>query len=255
MRRWVFVLFAASCVAVSFHSFACGAEIGRQPARDGAGTKSGTAPSQIEIAVRVLEVSRTKLRELELERDLAFMLTDEATGDFRFEVFDDRAKVDLAVKVMLANAGKIFAEPTLAGSDRQPLSFRSGGTVKVPKLKDAPDGPMQMIEYGTTISALPKLQENGELMLDLDIQVGELDPKSNVTVGTHIIPGVRRRRVNPSVTMRSGQTVVISGLRQSRVESQRKGNFLVGKTESRTNETDLVILVRPTYTPSNVTAK
>jgi Flp pilus assembly secretin CpaC len=227
---------AVLCLVLSFDSFARGAE-----------TKSVAAPAQIRIEFRLLEVSRTKLRQQKLQPEQEFLFRDEAKSKgspFPFRIFDvdESAKLDQAVNAILASAGKIIVEPTLAGPNGQPLNFRAGDTLKI----GLPDGSTEAREMGTSIKAVPNLQPNGDLKLDLFVRVSELQPKLDVVLGGRKFPGFRTRQFMPNVTLRSGQTFVMSGMQKERVETRKVG--LIGKTQESVNEIETVLVVRPTFT-------
>ena len=232
---------AVLCLVLSVDSFARGAE-----------TKSVAAPAQIRIEFRLLEVSRTKLRQLKLQPEQEFLFRDETKSKGSpFHIFDvdDSAKLDQAVNAILASAGKIIVEPTLAGPDGQPLNFRAGDTLKI----GLPDGSTEARELGTSIKAVSNLQPNGDLKLDLFVRVSELQPKLDVVLGGRKFPGFRTRQFMPNVTLRSGQTFVMSGMQKERVETRKVG--LIGKTQESVNEIETVFIVRPTYTLPKAAAK
>jgi hypothetical protein len=202
----------------------------------------------ITLSFRVLELSRTKLRDLGFDRGNIFTFPN-ITGNSDFDIIDDPVKVDGLIDALIRNnIIRPLAEPTLVTVNGRRAIFHSGG--EVPRPHSSGDQPTanEFIKFGTSIEANPLLQKDGSLKLEFDVRLTDLDPALNHTDGGKTILGFRKLQVNSGIVARSGQTVVMSGLVQQRVERARGAN---GQTNEQINEIETVILVRPTYKVSS----
>ncbi len=232
---------------------------------------------QVLLHVKVMEVSRTKLRELGFDwayisgsnviaSGAAGLLqtatpasgTDPASiainsGNFLFNIINGPSTFFGVLEAMRQdNLAKILAEPTLVTVSGRPASFQSGGEVPV-TTGGGLGVPSNTVykQYGTQVDFVPIVLGNGRIRLEIRPEVSELDGAR----GTDEQPAFRNRRVDTGVEMQAGQTLAIAGLIQSRVESQRLGLPWVSelpyvgaafrRTKEEINEVELLILVTP----------
>lgn len=232
---------------------------------------------QVLLHVKVMEVSRTKLRELGFDwayisgnniiaSGAAGLLTDAtgatgttaaavtAAGNFRFNIVNGPSTFFGVLDAMRRdNLAKILAEPTLVTVSGRPASFQSGGEVPV-TTGGGLGVPANTVykQYGTQVDFVPIVLGNGRIRLEIRPEVSEIDGARTSEDGQ---PAFRNRRVDTGVEMQAGQTLAIAGLIQSRVESQRLGLPWVSelpyvgaafrRTREETNEVELLILVTP----------
>ena len=232
---------------------------------------------QVLLHVKVMEVSRTKLRDLGFDwsyisgnniiaSSAAGLLTnavaataDEAaavtgTGNFRFNIINGPNTFFGILQAMRKdNMAKILAEPTLVTVSGRPASFQSGGEVPV-TTGGGLGVPANTIykPYGTQVDFVPIVLGNGRIRLEIRPEVSELDGANKSADGQ---PAFRNRRVDTGVEMVAGQTLAIAGLISNRVESSRVGLPWVSelpyvgaafrRTQETMNEVELLILVTP----------
>lgn len=145
---------------------------------------------------------------------------------------------------------KILAEPTIVAISGRPSKFHVGGTFYIVPQGLAAAPPMP-IEFGTKVDFVPIVLGNGRIRLEVRPEVSEVD--ASLSVGG--IPGTRKRNVETGVEMQAGQTLAIAGLVQSRQEAQNRGLPLVSevpylgalfrRVHHERNEVELLILVTP----------
>jgi pilus assembly protein CpaC len=145
---------------------------------------------------------------------------------------------------------KIMAEPTIVAINGRSSKFHVGGTFYI-----VPQGlaaaPPRDIDFGTTLEFVPIVLGNGRIHLEVRPEVSEVDQSLNVGG----IPGTRKRSVDTAVEMEAGQTLAIAGLVQSREEAQNRGlpwvsevpyiGALFRRVHHERNEVELLILVTP----------
>jgi len=123
------------------------------------------------------------------------------------------------------------------------------------------------IEYrdtGIMLSVTPNINENGLVTMDIDQEISEQAP--NVSVGGKDYPSFFKRKTTTTLTVQSGQTIVIGGLIRETTSDGSSGapwftripvlSFLFGKTSDSVSKTELIILISPYViaTPDDVDA-
>jgi len=123
------------------------------------------------------------------------------------------------------------------------------------------------IEYrdtGIMLSVTPNINEHGLVTMDIDQEISE--QATNVSVGGSDYPSFFKRSVASTLTVQSGQTIVIGGLIRETKSDGASGtpwftdlpvlSFLFGKTSDSVSKTELIILISPYViaTPDDVDA-
>lgn len=232
---------------------------------------SGIPNLQVLLKIRVLEISRTKLRKLGIDFDgmrsapnavfnnasrknnknpalpvvphiasnndapdvvskdngdpRPHIASNEDASHMAFKgssdfAFNALASTDPYLKVLDAlvkgNLAKVIAEPTLVAINNQPGFFRSGGNIwdAVPQANRKMGDKKEI--YGTMIDCTPTVFANRKIRLDCQIQLNELDWTNSTILAGKTIPGVQSMTVHTAIECKSGQTVVLGGLRQRR---------------------------------------
>lgn len=240
--------------------------------------------SQVQLHVKVLEIQRTKIRELGFnfltlgqQYALASTIGGVAPNPFPEATFGgpgaaasiaaENAELSFAItgssdifqgfiKALQTEAlAKVLAEPVLVTTSGRPASMLSGGEFPVLVPQGVGATSIEWREFGVRMEAVPIVLGNGRLRLDIAPEVSARDVSNAVNVNGFVVPGLSVRRVNTQVEMRFGETLMIGGL----ISTLRTGNtskvpFLgelpwIGAAFSRKSynegETELLILVTP----------
>jgi pilus assembly protein CpaC len=231
---------------------------------------------QILLNVQVMEVSRTKLRQLGFDfaeiNGNDFVISSisgliaaassqtgsvTASGDtLRFGVINNANSFFGFLKALRQNdLMKILAEPKLATVSGRPASFNVGGEFPVLVPQSLGTVSIEYKKFGTQIEFVPIVLDNGNSRLEVRPRVSEIDNPRSVVVNNFTIPGLRVREVDTGVEMKAGQTLAIAGLVQSRIEAQNRGLPILAdlpwigaafrSVHETSNEIELLILVRP----------
>jgi pilus assembly protein CpaC len=234
---------------------------------------------QVLLHVKVMEVSRTKLREMGFDfwtNNNSFFLSSTpsnliipnlSSGSFaapatsgldtvRFGVVSDNfAFFGLIDALRQYNLAKVMAEPTLVTVSGRPAYFNSGG--ELPYLVPAGLGTVSVAfkSFGTQVDFVPMVLGNGNIHLDVKPRVSFVDPTLSVTSGGITTPGFNVREVDTGVEMKAGQTLAIAGLVQNRMDYSNRGipyladlpyfGALFRKVHEQNNEIELVVMVTP----------
>ncbi|MDR6290880.1 general secretion pathway protein D [Inquilinus ginsengisoli] len=188
---------------------------------------------------------------------------------FNFIISSGNFRVILDALAAVTNV-KVVSSPSLAVLDNQTAQLKVGDQVPVitrqQQSTDNPDAPIvNNVEYrdtGVILQVTPRINPDGQVNLDIRQEV------SNVVEGTEDRggnPTISQREVGTSVSVASGQTVILGGLISDR---QSRGNSgipvlrdipLVGNLFSGVNNSDqrteLVILITPKVIRNAVDAK
>lgn len=191
-------------------------------------------------------------------RAAAFALTD------ALNVFAFRPDLNLgAVIRALQSEGvlQILAEPNLVTTTGKEASFLVGGEFPIPILQGGGNAgavTIQFREFGIRLTFNPLLTDNGTIKMYVKPEVSTLDLSNAVTVSGFLIPALATRRMETNVELGPGQSFVIGGLIDDRVQDSMSRvpglasipllGALFKSKEERKNRTELIVMVTPEVT-------
>lgn len=228
---------------------------------------------QILLNVRVMEVSRTKLRQVGVDwsvlssnffitQSVSGVLSNAGTGGptgvgdtVRVGVIGDTSFFAFLDLLRDQNLAKLMAEPKLTTISGRAATFNVGGQVPIPIAQSLGTVTVQYKDFGTQVDFVPIALGNGNIRLEVRPDITEVDPSlRDATTG---VPGFRRRFADTAVEMRAGQTMAIAGLIYQRTDSRVRGvpwlsempwvGAAFRKTQEQVNEVELVITVTPEF--------
>ncbi len=214
------------------------------------GTKS-SFDVQVQLDVKVVEVSRTKLKSAGFYADrfsgsatlgisapsnVSSLVTDASTGRRTivssagfipmadaFNIFRWGAN-SLTVFSALENNGFAYtlAEPSLTAVSGQTATFLAGGELPIP-LRTGSGGDstisVSFKQFGVRLSMTPTVLDANRMSIQLAPEVSEIDESLSITAGGLTLPGLRVRRTETTVALGDGETFVISGLVSQKTSS------------------------------------
>lgn len=151
--------------------------------------------------------------------------------------------------------GRLLAQPRLVCASGDEAEFLAGGEVPLPLVTANTVG-VDYKPYGIVLRIKPTADSAGNIQTEIEAEVSELDRSVAVAVGANnSVPGFRNRRVKTRVTVRSGETIALSGV-FSRNEQKNVGKVpilgsipLIGELFKQRAvedvERELVIFVTP----------
>lgn len=231
---------------------------------------------QVLLDVKVMEVSRTKLRELGVDMGYFtgndFMVSNisglisnftHATNTLNFNnqtfaigITNPNSSFFGIIRAMKQQGvAKIVADPKIMTVSGRPARFLQGGEFPVLVPQSLGTVSVAYRSYGTEVDFVPIVLGNGLIRLELRPRVSEPDPALSVTINGTTVPALTSREVDTGVEMRAGQTLAIAGLVQTRSvnETQRVPwlgempyvGVLFRRTRSQQNEVETLIMVTP----------
>lgn len=234
---------------------------------------------QVLLYVKVMEVSRTKLRHLGVDlanlnkswsfatgisglirasSDATRAITTAGTETVTAGVFQSTNTFFSVLQALRQNdLLKIMAEPDLVCVSGRPAYFNVGGEFPILVPQSLGTVSIQYKRFGTQLDFVPIVMGNGMIRLEVKPRVSEIDPTRSVIINGTSVPGLRVREVETGVEMRAGETLAIAGLVQTRVEGQNRGipwlgdipilgTFFSSRRE-QVNEIETLIMVTPQF--------
>jgi pilus assembly protein CpaC len=208
------------------------------------------APNQINLRVRIAEVSRDIIKQfgfnwgstgagpghfafglatgsgaLQTGQTAASSITaaSSATGangvDNLFASFTTH-NIDLNVMIdALDSEGlvTVLAEPNLTAISGAPASFLAGGEYPIPVPQGLNQTTIEYKKFGVSLSFVATLTDSGRINLVVKPEVSELSTDGAITLNGATVPALTTRRTETTVDLASGQSFAISGLMQNNV--------------------------------------
>ncbi len=108
--------------------------------------------------------------------------------------------------------GRLLAQPQLVCASGEQAEFLAGGEVPIPLISMGQIA-VEYKEYGIKLEITPTADRHGNIQTEIFAEVSEVDDSVSVQIGADInIPGFRTRNVRTNVTVRHGETIVLSGV-------------------------------------------
>ncbi len=236
---------------------------------------------QVILKVKVMEVSRTKLRRLGFDfiqqagngshfvSSVSGLLssissntsgvTASVSGDTaRFAVVDGGDSFFGFINALQQNnVAKILADPTLTAVSGRPAHFNVGGELPIIIPSGLGQTTVEYKKFGTQIDFVPIVLGNGNIRLEVRPRVSEIDDSRSIQLQEFTVPALTVREVDTGVELKAGQTLALAGLIQTRIEAQERGLPFFGdlpyvgaafrSVEEEVNEIELLILVTPEF--------
>lgn len=163
------------------------------------------------------------------------------------------SRINLAVNN--GDAG-ILAAPELATRSGGEAKFLAGGQVPLITSSNLGSPSVSYKDFGIRLNVTPVVDENNLIQAKLETEISAIDPSTSISAGGTSVPGFSTRSTSSDINLKSGQTIVLSGLvNQDLSNAVTKfpwlgdvpilGNFFKSK-EFRAGRTDLVMFVTPT---------
>jgi pilus assembly protein CpaC len=222
------------------------------------------APTQVNLQVRIAEVSRNIDRQLGIRwNEISYQ--NGATrygliggGEIQnsaayggFVTRGGRFNVDVVLQA-LAEEGlvSILAEPNLTARSGEPASFLAGGEFPYEVAQDDNANTIEFKNFGIQLNFTPTVVDGNRISLSVGTEVSELDFSKSQSR-----PSIVSRRAETTVDLGSGQSFAIAGLMQNSTSNVNTGvpglgnvpvlGALFRSNGFRRGQTELVIIVTP----------
>jgi general secretion pathway protein D len=166
---------------------------------------------------------------------------------------------------------KVLSNPSLVVLDNQPATLQVGDQVPFSTgsatVLTANNTVVNTIDYkntGIILRVLPRANASGNVVLDIEQEISSVAAGGAAAATPNLTPTIAQRRVKSSISVNSGQTVLLAGLISETENKQRQGIPLldsipgVGDAFSHQNtsraRTELILFIRPTVIKDAVDA-
>jgi pilus assembly protein CpaC len=241
-----------------------------------------TGSVQVNLRVRVAEVSRAVSRQLGFNWSTIFSVGSFAIGletgrlagsastlvanglDGVFGSVASRHANGSAVLDAMATEGlvSILAEPNLTAESGGTATFLAGGEIPIPVPQALGVTSIEYKQYGVSVAFTPTVLTSGRIAVKVRPEVSEIDAANSLVLNGATVPALTTRRAETSVELSSGQSFAIAGLIQSNTANNVQklpwlGDVPVLGQLFRSNQfqrqqTELVIVVTPyVVSPTN----
>lgn len=240
---------------------------------------------QVMLRVRMLEMSRSVLKELGLESGVnnttstglptsngglglqGFLGVTSRTGLSQdpfgiASLIFNTASSGLGELEFLINAlesdnlANVLAEPNLTSVSGEQAGFLAGGEFPVPVGRDREGNiVIEYKEFGVSLNFRPIVLSEDRISLQLDTEVSSLNRAQGITLAEIEVPGLDVRRASTTVEINSGGTLMMAGLLKSETIKGLSGlpgikdtpviGDLLSSDSFNRQETELVLLVTP----------
>ena len=242
-----------------------------------------SSPIQVNLRVRIIEMSRNLTRELGINWQALGNLDGTASSGLarqtRLRIWRARpAGCPAGISRPTAQAGsgtdinatidalnrdeliRTLAEPNLTALSGETASFLVGGEFPIPIAQSQTNSiSVEFKQYGISLSFVPTVTSADRIVLHVRPEVSQLSNQGAVQLGGNnnsiTIPALTVRRADTTVELGSGQSFAIAGLLQ---DSQKMTGFgvpflgdvpilgaLFRSDSFQQNQTELVIVVTP----------
>jgi pilus assembly protein CpaC len=225
-------------------------------------TTSSQFDVQVQIDIKILEVSRQRLKEAGMHlnnygsggrrglaapgtyagyRGDAGTTTYGADGNVLQRVVPDLQLLSYGGYVPFSDAFNFFAfgrdtvaifsalenngfayslaEPSLTALSGQTATFLAGGELPIPFSTGIGNVSVEFKQFGIRLNLTPYVLDNQRIVLKVAPEVSEIDESLSARLGNFVVPGLRVRRTDTTVSLGDGETFVISGLMNRNTKS------------------------------------
>jgi pilus assembly protein CpaC len=237
-----------------------------------------TAGTQVNLRVRIAEVSRTVTKELGFNWESLFnvgaftlgiatgrdaitaagtiLRGDNGSATLPFGYRSNNADINVVIDA-LATDGlvSVLAEPNLVALSGEAASFLAGGEFPIPVAQRDDEISIEFKKFGVSLDFVPTVLSGNRINMKVRPEVSELSETGAIEVNGLRIPALSVRRAETTVELGSGQSFAIAGLLQN---TSRTGvdkvpglgdvpvlGTLFRSSRFQRNETELVIVITP----------
>jgi pilus assembly protein CpaC len=203
-----------------------------------------SAPQQVQLEVKIAEVSKTLLDRLEAGATLKFgsgswaatllsnFLSGTAGGLLDARRSNGKQQYTLEADKQ-DGVVRILAEPNVMAISGQEGSFLAGGKFYIPVPQDNGRISMEEKEFGVGLRFTPTVLSGGRINLRVAPEVSELSHEGVAVAGAgnavSILPALTTRKASTTVQLYDGQSFAIGGLIKNNLTTAVKGLPVLGE--------------------------
>jgi pilus assembly protein CpaC len=227
-----------------------------------------SAPQQVQLEVKIAEVSKTLLERLEAGTAWQFgsgswaaaLVSNFITGTTHSQVGAIKTNGNRvsATAEKQDSLVRVLAEPNVMAISGQEGTFLAGGKFYIPVAQDNNRVTLAEKEFGVGLRFTPTVLSGGRINLQVAPEVSELSREgigisATGITGASILPVITTRRATTTVQLYDGQSFVIGGLLKNNLVTNLKGIPVLGEvpilgalfrsTDYQQDRTELVFVI------------
>jgi pilus assembly protein CpaC len=228
-----------------------------------------SAPQQVQLEVKVAEVSKTLLERLEAGATIRFgsgswagtLLSNFISGQAHglLDARRTNGKAQFTAEAEKQDGiVRVLAEPNVMAISGQEGTFLAGGKFYIPVAQENNRVTLEEKEFGVGLRFTPTVLSGGRINLHVAPEVSELSREgigvsANGLTGTSILPVITTRRASTTVQLYDGQSFAIGGLIKNNLVTNLKGLPVLGEvpilgalfrsTDYQQDRTELVFVI------------
>ncbi|MGB9108977.1 MAG: type II and III secretion system protein family protein [Telluria sp.] len=227
-----------------------------------------STPQQVQLEVKVAEVSKTLLERLEASTAwqlgsgswAAALVSNFITGTTQSQISAVKKNGNhvSATAEKQDSLVRILAEPNIMAISGQEGTFLAGGKFYVPVSQDNNRVTLAEKEFGVGLRVTPTVLSGGRINLQVAPEVSELSREgigisATGVNGTAILPVITTRKASTTVQLYDGQSFAIGGLIKNNLVTSLKGIPVLGEvpilgalfrsTDFQEDRTELVFVI------------
>ena len=224
----------------------------------------------VQLAVQVLEMSRTDLQKIGLSWPESVSFTEAALSDVttptalkQFGTSISRGSITATLNALVRkNRARLLAEPKLATLSGKTAESFLGGEVPILSTSSTGVGSgvvttnIEFKKVGVKLKITPTVGEKDDRITTvMESEVSAIDTSTAITVSGIVVPGFKVRRAQSEFISASGETIIVAGLLQTEdtkavdqvpaLGSLPVLGRLFKSPEFQSRQTELVIAVTP----------
>ncbi|MGZ2402916.1 type II and III secretion system protein family protein [Rhizobium ruizarguesonis] len=229
-----------------------------------------TGSLQVNLSVRVAEVSRSALKKLgvnlsafgQISNFKAGLLSSGNEAGFnsgnnagiRFSGGNSNASAVLDA-LATEHLASVLAEPNLTAMSGESASFLAGGVFPIPVVQNNGQASVEFRSFGVSLEFVPTVLSNNQINIRVKPEASELSSQGAVQMNGFSVPAISTRRADTVVELASGQSFAIGGLIRRSVNTDISAfpwlgdvpvlGALFRSSSYQKEETELVIIVTP----------
>jgi general secretion pathway protein D len=167
---------------------------------------------------------------------------------------------------------KVLSNPSLVVTDNQVATLMVGDDVPISTgsatVLSTSNTVVNTVDYRSTgiiLRVIPRVSANGNVRLDIEQEISQVSNSGSTASSTqNLTPTISQRKVKSSISVATGQTVLLAGLIQEQKEQDHSGiplldqvpawGNVVGNTGHTITRTELIIFIRPQVIRDSVDA-
>jgi general secretion pathway protein D len=166
---------------------------------------------------------------------------------------------------------KVLSNPSLVVTDNQVATLMVGDDVPIStgsaNVLTSQNTVVNTIDYRSTgiiLRVVPRVSANGNVRLDIEQEISQVSNSGSTNTTQNLTPTISQRKVKSSISVATGQTVLLAGLIQEQKEQDHSGiplldqvpawGNVVGNTGHNITRTELIIFIRPQVIRDSVDA-